>query len=157
MLWLVCNDLGNDLCTGSHLSAFCCFPTQRTRGICQEIFSLSLSLSTGNCSVFSTKYPGSTFLHINSFQFLGLSDCPLSTPLQAVHPWRFQDVGRVNCAGPTYPQSLMTGKNPRLPSKTLTSTWVRSVFISSVFLWLRTQVSCEADSAPWSLSHHANY
>ena len=96
-------------------------------------------------------------------KFLWLSDCPTaSLPhcLTAVHPWQFQDVGvagRADCAGPTYPHSLMTGKNTRLPSKTLTSTWVRSVFISCGFLLLRTQVSCEPDSAPWSLSHHANY
>ena len=44
--------------------------------------------------------------------------------------------------------SLMTGKKSNLPSKTLTSTWVRSVFISSVFLLLRTPLSCRAPAQP---------
>ena len=141
MLWLLCNDQGNDLCTGSHLSAFCCFPRQRTRGICQDNISRASQLITGRpCQASSVS-----------------SQVSRPSSLQPVHPWQFQDVVRAESAGPRYPQSLMTGKNTRLPSKTLTSTWVRSVFIWCVFLLLRTQVSCEADSAPWSLSHHANY
>ena len=31
LLWWLRNDLGNDLCTDDGLTAFCCFPRQRTR------------------------------------------------------------------------------------------------------------------------------
>ena len=156
MIWVM-------ICVPAHISRpFVVFQDREHGGFVKRT-SASLSPSTDNWSALSNIYYllSARYLQFNSdvTSFSGCLTVHSSPPLcvQAVHPWQFQDVGRVNCAGPTYPHSLMTGKNPRLPSKTLTSTWVRSVFILVCVFVAENSSFLLADSAPWSLSHHANY